>query len=343
MMDLINVGNISWYLLQAQEGNLTADQMDALCLFLEGNPEYTPEIDLNLAEFEQSNQSHSFEHFKKEELSLNTFEELALAVLEGDKSVEEIRMAIQNRTDLQTQWKAFEQTKLIPEAHPYPNKQFLFRQRVRPIWMRYAAAACILAFVAGLAWLNITSIESKQVEIVGKQLAPINLETRSSAFDSIELYQDKITNQRVTLPKTPIREVSAQPVARPIASNLPTIEALHPLNNKAIAADIPQLNLSSIASSIQEVDFRTTGNSDNTEKQVLLLKDLVQKILPARFRLAPENDISWTDALASAGNQSLEQISKGRIEFSYKPEDEKGADTYIKIGNFSISRSLASN
>ena len=61
MMDLINVGNISWYLLQAQEGNLSLDQMDALCLFLEENPEFTPEVDLNLAEFEQSNQSHSFD------------------------------------------------------------------------------------------------------------------------------------------------------------------------------------------------------------------------------------------------------------------------------------------
>jgi hypothetical protein len=343
MMDLINVGNISWYLLQAQEGNLSLDQMDALCLFLEENPEFTPEVDLNLAEFEHAYLSKSFKHLKKEELSLNAFEELALAVLDGEKSVEEIRIAMQNRTDLQTQWKAFEQTKLIPEAHPYPNKQLLFRQRVMPIWMRYAAAVCILAFVAGLAWLNITSIESIPVGIAGKRQSPINLETRSSAFDSIELHQDKITNQRITLPKPAIREISLQPETSPIASNLPTIEALHSLNNKAIAAEIPQLNLSSIAPTIQVVDFLITSNTDNADKQAILLKDLIQKILPTRFRLAPENDVSWTDALASAGNQSLEQISKGRIEFSYKPEDEKGADTYLKIGNFSISRSLASN
>lgn len=339
----INIGNIGWYLLQAQEGSLNAQEMDALCAFLEEHPELVPETEPILVESNNTEFNSTFTYLKKDDYELSAFDTLAVSVLEGERREKELMEVLAHRADLQAQWRAFKLTLLKPDAVTFSAKRTLYQKRVQPIWIRYAAAACIVAMLSGWVWNNFNvQVQEKQQAVNGNQL-PVVKDAVPAQIDSSQtpvLPQDQ--NQRAES----FRHLLRQPNLKQIVSEnapekqLAELEIIHGQNNPILSSTLtaPELILfSSELLLLPSAENAAITESDGSRKGLAVF---IRNVFSGRDK---STSADWINALASAGNEGLEQISKGRIEFSHQPENEKGPDTYLKIGNFSITRSLTSN
>ena len=346
MKEQVNIGNIGWYLLQAQEGNLDAQAMDALCSFLEQHPELVPEMEQSLVpEMDaKSGSEGKFARFKKEDFGLNAFDTLAVSVLEGERHENDLSEVISKRHDLQLQWRAFQHTVLKSETVSFPNKSKLYKKRVQVLWIRYAAAACVVAMLAGWVWNNLSSRSPEKQQATNidqapaaKNPVPVQNDNRP-APKIIKLPQQNKAPVSPSQSQEPAPDrIVEQPALQP---QLAEIETISPRNRPFLSSILPEtalleINTESLPASASE-QYVEAESGEKPNK----LAGLIRNIFSGRSK---SSSTDWVDALASAGNHSLEQISKGRIEFLHQPENDKGPDTYLKIGNFSISRSIASN
>lgn len=339
----INIGNIGWYLLQAQEGSLNAQEMDALCAFLEEHPELVPETEPILVESNDTEVNNTFTYLKKDDYELSAFDTLAVSVLEGERNENELSDITAKRADLQVQWQAFQHSVLKSETVSFPGKSKLYKQRVQVLWMRYAAAACIVAILSGWVWNNFNvQVQEKQQAVNGNQL-PVVKEPVPKQIDSSQtsvLPQDQ--NQRAESTRPLLRQPNLKQIVSENApeKQLAELEIIHGQNNPILSSTLTAPELIVFSSELlllPSAENAVITESDGSQKGLAVF---IRNVFSGRDK---STSADWFNALASAGNQSLEQISKGRIEFSHQPENEKGPDTYLKIGNFSITRSLASN
>jgi len=343
MSRVINIGNIGWYLLQAQEGSLNAQEMDALCAFLEEHPELVPETEPIHSDSYAAEVNNSFTHLKKDDYELSAFDTLALSVLEGEREESELNEVMAQRADLQQQWRAFKQTVLLPDAVNFPAKRTLYQKRIKLIWVRYAAAACIVATLAGWAWNSFNSQAQEKQQAVNGNQPPVVKKPLSLQVDSFQTPElPQVQNQRVETTKPLLREPSLKPIASEQAPQMQyaAFEIILPKNkvflSSALAA--PELiELYSESLPLPATEHIAGAEPEGSRKS---LAEFISNVFTGRNK---SNSAAWLNALASVGNEGLEHISKDRIEFSHQPENEKGPDTYLKIGNFSITRSTASN
>jgi hypothetical protein len=346
MKEQVNIGNIGWYLLQAQEGNLDAQAMDALCSFLEQHPELVPETEQGLTpEMDaKPNSDGKFSHLKKEDFGLDAFDTLAVSVLEGERDENDLHEITSSRSDLQQQWRAFQHTVLKSEIVSFPSKSKLYKNRVQILWLRYAAAACFVAMLAGWVWNNFSSRSPENQQAVNVDQTPAAENPVPVQNDSLPAPKFIKLPQQNTAPAGPLKGIEPSPnriiEQNAMQTQLAAIEKISTRNS---------ILLPSVLTEITRIEWNTeslpaTASEQFTEfasdKKPNKLAGLLRSVFSGRNKASSAD---WVDALASAGNQSLEQISKGRIEFSHQPENDKGPDTYLKIGNFSISRSMASN
>ncbi len=342
----INIGNIGWYLLQAQEGNLSTQEMDALCNLLEQHPELVPETEQSLIpEMDAKSDSEGkFARLKKEDFELNAFDTLAVSVLEGERHENDLSEITSKRADLQLQWRALQHTVLKSEAVSFPHKSKLYKKRVQVLWIRYAAAACVVAMLAGWVWNNFSSRSpEKQQAIKADQIQPVK--------DPVPVQNDNMQAPKImqrpkqnTTPESPSQGLEPAPNSF-VEQNAPDlqlaeIEKISPRNRPSLSSILTvtaliEMDTESLPASASE-QYAEAESGEKPNK----LAGFIRNVFSGRSK-SPSAD--WFDVLASAGNQSLEQISIGRIEFSHQPENDQGPDTYLKIGNFSITRSLASN
>ncbi len=340
----INIGNIGWYLLQAQEGSLNAKEMNALCAFLEEHPELVPETEPILVESNDTEVNNTFTYLKKDDYELSAFDTLAVSVLEGERIENELSDITAKRADLQLQWQAFQHSVLKSETLSFPGKSKLYKQRVQVPWMRYAAAACVVALVAGWVWNNFGTRSREMQQLVNNSQMPADKNQAPIQFDSLPAAESiQIPSQNPTtyesLPrnKSTSKQKSTNYVQQTKLAELERITIQHqPFLPSALANQTHlEINNELLQVSAPE-NLAATESGDGSKRLAGIIRNVFS-------RGKKSTSADWFNALASAGNQSLEQISKGRIEFSHQPENEKGPDTYLKIGNFSITRSLASN
>jgi hypothetical protein len=346
MKEQVNIGNIGWYLLQAQEGNLDVQAMDALCAFLEQHPELVPETEQGLTHEMDAkpNSDGKFSHLKKEDFGLDAFDTLAVSVLEGERDANDLHEITSSRSDLQQQWRAFQHTVLKSETVSFPSKSKLYKNRVQILWLRYAAAACFVAMLAGWVWNNFSSRSPETQQAVNVDQTPAIKNPVPAQNESLQAPKLNKLPQKNTAPIIPSQgmepaqnRISDQNTIQTQLAEIEKISTRNSILLPSVLAEITRIewnteSLPAIASE-QFTEFAS-------DKKPNKLAGLLRSVFSGRNKASSTD---WVDALASAGNQSLEQISKGRIEFSHQPENDKGPDTYLKIGNFSISRSMASN
>jgi len=340
----INIGNIGWYLLQAHEGSLNAQEMDALCAFLEEHPELVPETEPILVESNDTEVNNTFTYLKKDDYELSAFDTLAVSVLEGERNENELSDITAKRADLQVQWQAFQHSVLKSVMVSFPGKSKLYKQRVQVLWMRYAAAACVVALVAGWVWNNFGTRSRDTQQLVNnsqmpadKNPAPIQIDSLP-ATESIQIpSQNPATYESLPRNNSASKQKSTNYVQQTQLAELERITIQHqPFLSSPLANQTHlEINNELLQVSAPE-NLAATEPGEGSKRMAGIIRNVFS-------RGKKSTSADWFDVLASAGNQSLEQISKGRIEFSHQPENEKGPDTYLKIGNFSITRSLASN
>jgi hypothetical protein len=338
----INKGNIGWYLLQAQEGNLNVQEMDALCSFLEAHPERIPETEFLLCASDEAISGKSFSYLKKEDFELGAFDMLAVSVLEGERHEHDLNEVTSQRADLQKQWRAFKYTVLKPENALMPNKDKLYQKRTQYVWIRYAAAACLAALFLGMGWMVFKN-GSEKPQLVNVNTIPVNEALPQVKPQTSISFADDAAPLGVTLPKMEESihdtfEIRESPKRQEFL-----IERLEPIKHVQLESEVPQLmlaqNMPYSISITQPNVAQNTQRSDDANGWPRFLRNL----LPGNSKPQNAPQFDWVDLLASAGNQGLDQISKGRIEFSYQPDRDNGPEAFLKIGNFSISRSIASN
>ncbi|MFN5318523.1 MAG: hypothetical protein ACK5CY_06755 [Bacteroidia bacterium] len=343
MKGQINIGNIGWYLLQAQEGSLNAQEMDALCAFLERHPELIPDTEAIFIASDIAQTQPKFTHLKKEDFDLGAFDMLAVSVLEGERHENDIKEATAKNDNLSLQWRAFQHTKLMPESITFPEKNKLYRKRVQYLWIRYAAAACIAALFVGLGWFAFSDSGEKQ-QLVNNVSKSVNEQSPIVKADIVDSTSSEIQQKPAVASLSAGKNIQTDSLlAFPQRQDL-VIEALEPIKWVRLTAVEPELMLAENASSLfldpdRNVVAENTTAGDDTKGWHRLLRNL----FPGIEKPQDLPEIDWVNVLANAGNQGLDQISKGRIEFSYQPERNNGPEAYLKIGNFSISRSMASN
>ena len=341
MKGQINIGNIGWYLLQAQEGNINAQEMDALCAFLEEHPELVPETDSVLMAGKDVEITSSFTHLKKEDFELGAFETLAVSVLEGERRENDLKELLSESNNLQLQWKAFKHTKLVSETITFSKKGMLYRKRVQVLWLRYAAAACMAALFFGLGWMIFSGAEKQQM--VDKQPKPVKEQAPSNSPDSVILSPVEVQQKLAVTPKPEVKNIYTSAIPEIPKRQEFTIETLAPIERAQLITTEPQLLLAeNIPSLFLDTDLKVDENAIDNENTKVLTR-VLRYLLPGNEKQPDLAELDWLRVLANAGNQGLDQISKGRIEFSYQPERDNGPEAYLKIGNFSISRSIASN
>jgi hypothetical protein len=198
--------------------------------------------------------------------------------------------------------------------------------------------------LAGWVWNNLSSRSpEKQQAIKADQIQPVK---NPVPVQNDSLPDPKIIKlpQQNTAPISPSQGLKPSPNRiidqNTIQTQLAEIEKISPRNRLSLSSILPETALLEInTESLPTFASEHYAEAESGEKPNKLA-GLIRNVFSGRSKTTSS---VWVDLLASAGNQSLEQISKGRIEFLHQPENDQGPDTYLKIGNFSISRSIASN
>jgi hypothetical protein len=195
--------------------------------------------------------------------------------------------------------------------------------------------------LAGWVWNNLSSRSPEKQQATNIDQAPAAKNPVPVQNDSLPDSKFIKLPQQNTAPVSPSQSQEPSPnriVEQPaLQTQLAEIEKISPRNRPFLSSILPETALLEInTESLPAIGSEQYAEAESGEKPNMLA-GLIRNIFSGRSK---SSSTDWVDALASAG---LEQISKGRIEFSHQPENDKGPDTYLKIGNFSISRSIASN
>ncbi|HMT29129.1 MAG TPA: hypothetical protein PKD91_07610 [Bacteroidia bacterium] len=187
----INKNNYEEIFIDYYDGNLTAEEVAELFLFLESHPDLKTEFEsFNNISLESSSFEFPFkEELKKEEINKSNFSHYMIASLEGDLSVREIKMLeaflLANPT-FEKEIKLFQATRLTAADEIFPGKNKL-KQPVPMMFnfnkvAKYAVAAILLlSFVAGAYFMITKSNEKSAVEFA--QLPVTNPDTLSNLPD----------------------------------------------------------------------------------------------------------------------------------------------------------------
>jgi hypothetical protein len=176
----INRHNYETYFLLWVDGELSSEEMQMVERFINQHPDLADELAalqatrLPLDESIVFNDKESLLKLEQPALSMSSYETYFLLYIDNELSVNEradVELFILQHPALQAEFMLLKQTKLIPEAIVFENKQLLYKkeEKERPIfymqWRRIAVAAALIGFIFSL-WmivpnkLNNTSSQS---------------------------------------------------------------------------------------------------------------------------------------------------------------------------------------
>lgn len=155
----INKNNYEEIFIDYYDGNLSAEKVAELFLFLESHPDLKSEfesfsaisLDSSTLEFPYKDQ------LKKEEINASNYSQYMIAAVEGDLNAGEIKLLedyLKISPAHEKDYKLFQATKLIPTDEVFPHKRDL-KKAVPMVFnfsntMKYAIAAILLlAFIGG--------------------------------------------------------------------------------------------------------------------------------------------------------------------------------------------------
>jgi len=217
----INKNNYEETFIDYYDGNLSAEKVAELFLFLESNPKLKEEFEsFSPLYLESSSLEFPFkDQLKKEEINAANFAQYMIASVEGDLNSWEIRL-LENYLKLnpahEKEFQLFRATKLIPSDEVYPHKREL-KKAVPMLFnfsntMKYAVAAILLlALIGGVYFTFIRSNEKSNNEFAEAPEKAIkknnsnNTSTSQNNITELELKPIESSDRKETFshPQTP--------------------------------------------------------------------------------------------------------------------------------------------
>lgn len=186
-MSLITKNNYEAFLLDYVEGNLSPEHTAELMLFFENNPELKEDLEafdlLTLDVPETNLKNKEALKIDEEKISALTFDDFAIAEIEGLNSVEksnEFALFLKQNPSYQKEYEVYQKTKLVASTVIFEDKPALKReQKVIPLyWWVTSAAAVILALflLKGVNWNdeNTIPIIANEIENNSVKEEPLN-------------------------------------------------------------------------------------------------------------------------------------------------------------------------
>jgi hypothetical protein len=172
-MNRINTHNYEAYLLDYLEGNLNQEDIKALMLFLDKNPDLKLEVqDMELSTLPKENiQLPLNPETLKKTINKDTVEEYIILSIEGQLTEEdqaELDEFIANQPDLKALYKRYKKSKLPIKAIAYPNKERLKKRT--PIIFLYPALGAVAAAIILLLLFYSTNEPNNKAEKASKTL-----------------------------------------------------------------------------------------------------------------------------------------------------------------------------
>ena len=157
----INRNNYEAFLLDLLEGRLSVEEERELNEFLKNHPEHVVDLpDIDLVSLEKPRLTYALRDQLKKELptedtriSAANFDLFSIARMEGDLSSqqeEEHRYMVSVDDRRLEEWSAWQNTRLVPEHIPFPEKMKLRRNKTvkgRVLWLSVLSVAATLTLV----------------------------------------------------------------------------------------------------------------------------------------------------------------------------------------------------
>jgi len=284
-----------------------------------------------------------------------TFDELAVAALEGEITVSEqvqLDVLIASNGEYKKQWAAFKLTKLNASAESFESKDALYRKaggRLVPMWFRFAAAASVAALV-GLFFIldgsegGSSGLASKNPDTSGVVRPSNSLEKVEKPLKYEDVVQPEPSNQPMANERSTLKKSKVESFERLTQPDLAG------LTNKQTPIELPfQLNAEYMAMQPQDLLMQQNMSTAFVEDPEAYSTELssgsfvlkrIRKFLK-RQDLSIEEPLEEIrkDGFTESSFKGLERISNGSIRVEREKTEKGNRVTGFSIGGLSYSRS----
>lgn len=378
----INRNNYEAFLLDLLEGRLSVNEERKLNDFLKQHPEYVADLpDIDLVSLEKPRLAYPLRNQLKKEfptentrISAANFDMFSIARMEGDlnsQQEEEHRYMVSVDDRRLEEWSAWQNTRLVPEHIPFPEKKKLRRNKAvkgRVLWLSVISAAASLTLVLvllrmdpvvpvpGLSVAGPEELFPPHEQAIALPETPLNVvektpvmaagETHLSADEEIPgAVSDKeplpaVQKEAAVAVKNPVPEIKQESLAE-LSESSPQFkpEPIEPRPLR-IAGHLSSNSELTISSSDGIESLQLSQVSPKLSSlSVAQLAALDRKELINEF--AEEHDISFM-SVAKAGIKGINKLTGSDITL-LASRDEKGevSGFHLKSKRFSFSRTLA--
>jgi len=148
----INRNNYESFFLDYHEGNLSEVEKKDVIAFVESNPDLKEEFESFKMIFIEQSEGLKFpgkENLKKNTINVNNYKTWLVAYIEGDlnkNEIEDVEKFLATNQGFNRELEILRQTKILPDySIRFTGKSSLKKGGVVvPMWIRYAAAACVI-------------------------------------------------------------------------------------------------------------------------------------------------------------------------------------------------------
>ncbi len=369
----INRNNYEAFLLDLLEGRLSVEEERELNEFLKHHPEHVVDLpDIDLVSLEKPRLTYALRDQLKKELptedtriSATNFDLFSIARMEGDLSSqqeEEHRYMVSVDDRRLEEWSAWQNTRLVPEHIPFPEKMKLRRNKAvkgRVLWLSVLSVAATLTLVLILLRtdpvlpgpdLSVLSPE----EVLPTQKQPIAVpETRLYDAEEIPLTADE-KPPGAAIEKEPslaAQEEVAVAVNKPVPEKMQ--ETLSELNDPSIQIEPESIELRplKIASQLSANSDLAASSSDRIEPlQVPPVSSNLTSLSVAQIaeldrhelfeEFTEEHNISLM-SVANAGIKGINKITGSAISLLASRDEEGEVSGFrLKSKRFSVTSPL---
>jgi hypothetical protein len=332
-------------MIDAMDGNLSAEDLHKLREYLQEFPEFGslvddyPRINDSLMEqFPEESLLKKFPFAPKtyESQEGQAIEKMAIAKLEGllsEREEQDFDQALKVESALQKEWQFVNQSILKPDKDIlFPNEESLLKElRIIP-WRSYvssAVAACILFFLY-LGWPS---------------QGPTENATSKSKFKTTPILLQNKRNQIVTAPVWTANKSSLKPINEehfdPIKNEFPDciIPENYTESSEQLAQVLTQEQPSGLpieTSPINAINNQTSRTFTASQEPIGLKEFVIQK---GNERLFGTSNPSVSERYATIANYMAKSTN---IPIDYEQsENEDSETTYLRLGFISIERKRA--
>ena len=369
----INKNNYEEYFIDYYDGNLSAEKVAELFLFLESNSDLKDEFEsFSNISLESTKLEFPFkDKLKKDEVNEINFSQYMIGAMEGDLNASEIRMLdeyLKANPSHEKEYRLFRATKLIPSVEVYPDKREL-KKTVPMVFnfsnaMKYAVAAILLlAFIGGMYFtffrsnekvtnefanaleksINKSASQNSNTEIAPEQVEssdPVKpfSEEKSTQLVNRNEKANGITNNsdpkhKIKKEEVPMNHIEALPVA--------TVDGIQ---IKQIDSDTPEQHLQMNYPVVQ-----SASAAEPVVEQYLSVWEALRQASERKLQKAGSTDgqelasadesVSPRNSVKNIIEKSIEKVSNDKVAINTEGDPSSSTSRFsLALGNFKIEK-----